>query len=79
MSGLRLEIRPAAREEFDEAADWYRYQDPLIRNRFVASVRKALTAIRLRPLTFPIAFGTSVRRAVVARFPYSVFSRSTTD
>ncbi len=71
--GMLLEIRPVARDEFDEAADWYRDRDPAVRDDFVAAVELALRSITDRPLTFPIVFGSKVRRTVVKRFPYSIF------
>ena len=68
-----LEIRPAARREFDDASDWYRDEDHAIRAKFVAAVRKTIKTVEQRPLAFPVVFGTSVRRANVRKFPYSVF------
>lgn len=68
-----LEIRPAARQEFDEACDWYKKEDPDIRDRFVGAVDNAISAISQRPLAFPVVYGTRARRAVVETFPYSIF------
>ncbi len=68
-----LEIRPAARSEFDEASDWYRDEDPVLRDKFVSSVEKTLTDLTPTPLSFPVVFGAAVHRATVKRFPYSVF------
>jgi len=75
MSFKQLEIRPAARQDFDEASDWYRDQDPLIRDKFVAAVRNTFTAITQRPLSFPVVFASTVRRATVGKFPFTVFFR----
>lgn len=69
----KLEVRPAAREEFLEAAEWYLRDDVFAKDRFVRAVRETTDSIRTRPLTFPVIFGTEVRRATVHKFPYSVF------
>jgi toxin ParE1/3/4 len=68
-----LEIRPAARREFDEASDWYRDEDPVLRDRFVSAVEKTITDLTQTPLVFPVVFGSAVHRATVKRFPYSIF------
>jgi len=68
-----LEIRPAAKREFDEASDWYRDEDPVLRDKFVSSVEKALDDISRTPLVFPVVFGSAVHRATIKRFPYSIF------
>lgn len=67
-----LEIRPVARKEFDEAADWYRDEDPLVRDRFVLAVEKTIADLTRTPLAFPVVFGSVVRRATVKRFPFSI-------
>jgi len=70
---FRVEIRPAARREFDEASDWYRDRDRNVRDRFVAAVGETIRKISRRPPAYPIVFGSGVRRARVPRFPYSIF------
>lgn len=69
----RLEIRPAARAEFDDASDWYKNEGTIIRDEFVAAVGRTVESITDRPLSFPVVFGASVRRATVKEFPYSIF------
>jgi len=71
--GTSLEIRPAARAEFDDAADWYKSEDDAIRDEFVAEVGRTLTSIIERPMSFPIVFGSSIRQATVKKFPYTIF------
>ena len=67
-----LEIRPAARQEFDEASDWYNDEAPHVRDRFVGAVDKTIAAVTQRPLTFPVIYCTKARRAIVEKFPYSI-------
>jgi toxin ParE1/3/4 len=68
-----LEIRPAARREFDDACDWYSDESIDLRGRFVTAVGKTISSISNRPLTFPVVYGTKARRAVVEQFPFSIF------
>ena len=70
---LTYEIRPAAEYEFDEASDWYKEEDPAVRDRFVMAVDKKISAITQRPLMFPVVKATRVRRAIVDGFPFSIF------
>lgn len=62
---ITLEIRPAARREFDEASDWYRDEDPILRDKFVSSVEKTLVDLSRTPLAFPVVYGSEVHRATV--------------
>lgn len=70
---LTFEIRPAAEFEFEDASDRYNGEDPTIRDKFVGSVDKSISAIILRPLNFPVVEGSRIRRSIVHGFPYSVF------
>ena len=69
----RLEIRPVARDEFDDASDWYLRENLVIRDEFIEKVGRDLSSIAARPLAFPIVFGSSIRQAVLQKFPYSIF------
>lgn len=75
---LPVVIRPAARAEFDEAADWYEGQQPGLGADFVAEVQQVLDAIAAHPERFAIAAG-DVREAAVSRFPYCVYYRVRAD
>lgn len=68
-----LDLRPAARVEFDDAADWYFEQDPPLRDRFVAAVMKTMKSVVKSPFSFPVVSGTKIRRAIVRDFPYSIY------
>lgn len=68
-----LEFRPAARAEFDDAADWYKDHESEVRDRFVAAVDSAIFAVVNSPVSFPVVSGTNIRRALVRGFPYAVF------
>lgn len=70
-----LELRLAARAEFDEAADWYKDQDPQLRDRFVSAVGRTINGIEKSPEAFPLVSGMRIRRALVRDFPYAIFFR----
>ena len=74
-----LEFQPAARIEFDEAADWYEGQRPGLRREFIYAVDSALTAILRNPLAFPIVHGSRIRRAVVHHFPFAIIYEAGDD
>lgn len=69
----RVEMRPAARQDFLEASDWYRTEDVDLNAKFVGAVRETFKSITDRPLSYPIVSGNFVRRAVVKKFPFSIY------
>ena len=74
-----LEFQPAARIEFDEAADWCEDQRPGLRREFVYAVDSALAAILKNPLAFPIVHGSHIRRALVHHFPFAIIYEAEND
>lgn len=68
----KIEFRPTARSEFDEAADWYEEQQYGLRAEFVHAVDAILASVLKSPASFPIVHGSKIRRAMVGRFPYAV-------
>ncbi|ETX08512.1 MAG: hypothetical protein ETSY2_04995 [Candidatus Entotheonella gemina] len=71
---LPVVLRPEARFEFDEAFDWYEQQRPGLGVEFVEHVQEVLDWLSARPELYAQVF-QDIRRAVVRRFPYSVFSK----
>jgi plasmid stabilization system protein ParE len=69
---LPIVFRPEARAEFDEAADWYEQQRAGLGADFIARVQEALDRITANPLLHQVVY-QDVRRAVVQRFPFSVY------
>jgi len=69
---LPVVLRPEARAEFDEAFDWYEQQQPGLGVDFTTHVQEVLDRIGATPELYAQVF-QEVRRAVVRRFPYSVF------
>lgn len=74
---MRVELHPEARAELRAAAIWYDEQRPGLGNEFVAEVSSMVGSIGEAPASFQIWPGTSgaptsIRRAVMKRFPYVV-------
>ena len=67
----RLEFRPQAEAEIDEAAAWYEEQAPGLGRTFLTAVDRALQYILHNPLAFSrVAHQT--RRLPIHGFPYSL-------
>lgn len=69
---LNIELSPAAQIDFDDAADWYGAEDDDLGIRFIYEISSTLALIQRLPSSFPIVHGTSVRRALVRKFPYII-------
>lgn len=65
---------PAAKQEFDAAADWYEQQQAGLGIDFVDRVRTVLHRIASDPGLHRAVYG-DVRKAAVTRFPYVVLYR----
>lgn len=71
---LSLALLGAAREEFDDAFDWYENERPGFGVEFDASVRETFDRIVARPRLYQVVLA-DIRRAPVRRFPYLIFYR----
>jgi len=67
-------LRRVAREEFDEAADWYEARQPGLGLRFVAAVQVVFDRFSTNPQLHAVV-RRDVRKAVVTGFPYTVYYR----
>ena len=65
----------AARVELIEAQDWYEGEATGLGRRFRQAVDALMERISDNPRQFPIVF-KNVRRALLRRFPYSLFLSS---
>jgi len=71
---------PAARAEFDAAAEWYESRAKGLGEKFTNSIDEILGRIAQSPAEFPIWDGDRrFRRAVAQRFPYVIFFRELPD
>ena len=69
---LPVVLRPEARDEFDNAFDWYEQRRLGLGVDFVAQVQEVFDRISATPELYAQIFH-DVRRGVVRHFPYSVF------
>ena len=71
---LPVTIRRAAREEFDEAFDWYESRRAGLGVEFAVQVKAVFDRISKMPELHPCVLN-DVRKASVLQFPYSVYYR----
>ena len=68
---MQIRFSAAARNELNEACDWYELQQPGLGLRFRNDVRKATLQIARTPLLFPIEL-QEVRRYIMNPFSYTL-------
>ncbi len=74
---LPVVFTPAARSDFDEAADWYEQRTGQGLD-FATAVREVLDRIATMPLMHQVVY-PDIQRAVVRPYPYSIFYRVEPD
>ena len=74
----RSVLSPGARADIRSAVRWYQHIERNLAFRFSMEIRATLRRIEKFPYQFPVRNGT-VRRALLNRFPYSVYFRLNTD
>jgi len=67
-------LRPSARTEFDDAADWYDRRQAGRGAAFTAAVRRVLGVVAAAPDTYPEVYD-DVREAPVPGYPYVIYYR----
>jgi plasmid stabilization system protein ParE len=67
----RLVIRPEAKAEVAEAAQWYDSRERGLGRSFVHALKAATAALRRNPFLYQIVLGQA-RRLILRRFPYCV-------
>lgn len=73
-----VRLRPVARVEFDEGADWYNERRAGQGVSFIGAVDAAITEIANAPNRYPVVH-ESIRVHSVKGFPYQVFYRELED
>jgi len=68
----RVILSPDAEAGIGSAVRWYQRTDPDVALRFLLETRATIKRIRQYPNSFPRISGV-IRRAVLHRFPYSIF------
>jgi len=74
----RLILRSRAEAEILEASAWYDEQQMGLGEEFAEAVERTIDHIGEAPFSFPRVNGDT-RRAVLRRFPYSVYFRAETE
>lgn len=69
---LSVVFRRIAKREFDDAISWYQDRREGLGREFSVAVEQQLGRIALSPNQFACVRG-EVRRAVLQRFPYSIY------
>jgi plasmid stabilization system protein ParE len=69
---LRVRVTPEARSDLADARDWYETASAGLGDDFLDEVEATLRSAADWPNAAPVAERT-MRRALVARFPYGVF------
>lgn len=73
---MRIVLHPDAVAEATAAGDWYDAQRPGLGDDFASELERAFELILENPQTWPtwpgVAAGLSVRRFVLARFPFAL-------
>jgi toxin ParE1/3/4 len=75
---LPVVLRRSARDEFDAAIDWYERQCPGLGSDFAEQVQAIFDRISATPEAHAKVYH-DVRRALVRRFPYSIYYRFRAD
>ena len=68
----RLVVRPAAEAEISEAFQWYEDKSIGLGSEFMRAVDASLSAIQRFPTSYAVVY-KEIRRAVLRRFPYSLY------
>jgi plasmid stabilization system protein ParE len=69
---VRLVIRKAAKQDLQQAFDYYQLCLPNLGHEFLLSVDAKMHAIQRMPKRYRQVYGV-IRRAVVQRFPYYIY------
>ena len=74
----RLVVAPEAEADMRAAFVWYEEQRPGLGEEFLLAVEAAFATVERSPESLPVVRG-QLRRAIVRRFPYGVFSIAEDD
>ena len=75
---LTIILTPEAQADIREAVHWYENQEAGLGSRFKQETRKTLRVISEQAFAFPLV-NSVVRRALLRRYPYSVYFRVETE
>ena len=75
----KIRFTTRASREIEAAAFWYEEQRSGLGSEFMRSFEARLASIQRAPLLFAETHRKDVRRALMKRFPYGVFFRTSED
>lgn len=75
---MKVVLRPAAERDIGEAMAWYDGQQSGNGDRFLAEVTATFDRLAKHPTGFPLTHKL-FRRALVRRFPYTVYFREESE
>lgn len=74
---MTRQFHPGAEAEHLDQVAWYESRQVGLGARYLAAVGLTLEKIEESPVRFPREHGTSIRRAPVATFPFTILFRAT--
>jgi len=69
---MKVEILELAKEELEDAVQYYNLQQVGLGTRFKNEIKKAIKRISLHPKLYP-KVKDNIRRCILHTFPYSIF------
>ena len=75
MKSFQLIVNPFAELDLKLAKEWYDLQRHKLGGEFISEVEKVFIRVEKNPKQFPKEL-KDIRKAVVRRFPFSIYSRS---
>lgn len=69
----KLILTPQAEQDFIDAYDWYENQDPGLGKEFARCIDVKIASLFRDPEQHQVIYGDKVRRALINRFPFSIY------
>jgi plasmid stabilization system protein ParE len=70
---ISLILTEKAEEDLEDAYHWYEKQEPGLGKQVIRCIDAKIANINRHPLHHPVVQNENVRRALVNRFPFSVY------
>jgi plasmid stabilization system protein ParE len=70
---VSLILTESAQKDLDDAFRWYEEQDSGLGKDFIRCVDAKIANLSRNPLYFQVVKNENVRRALVSRFPFSIY------
>lgn len=70
---VQLILTEKAQEDLDNSFHWYEDQESGLGKEFIRCVDAKISELNRYPLHYPVVQSERVRRALISRFPFSVY------